>query len=470
MIHQTLSEIKHMLKASLPELESSLNPPASPEKIKWLEKQIGQSLPEDFKVLYRLHNGESKHVGLFFGLPFISLDEVYDEWKNWAAIVGENSSLDNSIISFHTGYIKENYASKHYIPISKDHGGNNIGIDLDPDDKGMRGQVINFGRDENTRYVIANSIGDFLQFILFHLKAGNYLIQEEDGDKIFLLKEPANSHFLDTLKNLPLPFGQAVEQKDAADETQYNAWYESLNDEWKQIVDTNTKNNGGFEALGAVKIVSLLKSNVHDITPIEKFSGLRELILSGNPVKDISSLRNLKDLKKLYLAQTQVTNIEPLAELANLTQLSLYRLQITDVSCLAKLKKLKSLSIEQTNITSLQSVTSIKSLTELDISKNNFDSFEQLAALTKLTELNLANTNVADLSFIRALKNLEQLKIYETNVTDFTPLKSLEKLNWITCGIKDFFIIKDLFTRKIRYGISGEMTEDEKKIWLDYHM
>ncbi|MFJ9499072.1 SMI1/KNR4 family protein [Brevibacillus centrosporus] len=53
--------------------------------------------------------------------------------------------------------------NRYWLPISKDWGGNHLGLDLDPDEQGRMGQVINFGRDEEVKYVVALS----LRFIRF---------------------------------------------------------------------------------------------------------------------------------------------------------------------------------------------------------------------------------------------------------------------------------------------------------------
>ena len=232
MIGNTLTAINALLANEYPELNASLNPPATEADISRLETTTGLTLPEDLKQLYRLHNGESGHAGLFFGLPFISIDEALAEWTVWENLAGSTASLDTSIISVPANHIKEQYINTRYLPISKDYGGNNIGIDLDPGPDGISGQVINFGRDEDTRFVIAPSLAGFMEFILHHVKNGNYTFEingdEEDNEpRNFLMKEPANSHFLDTLKSLQLPFGNETPAA-AANNEDYDAWFAAL--------------------------------------------------------------------------------------------------------------------------------------------------------------------------------------------------------------------------------------------------
>jgi len=80
------------------------------------------------------------------------------------------------ITSYPKGAIKPKYFHIKWLPIISDQSGNYIGIDLDPDKKGIKGQIIVFGRDEQQVFVVANSWEDFLDF--------NLHLIESEGDKI----------------------------------------------------------------------------------------------------------------------------------------------------------------------------------------------------------------------------------------------------------------------------------------------
>ncbi|MFT6602097.1 MAG: cell wall assembly regulator SMI1 [Dokdonia donghaensis] len=58
--------------------------------------------------------------------------------------------------------IKKKYFHYKWLPIFHDFGGNFIGIDLDPDINGVKGQFIIFGRDEEKMIVLADSFDEFL--------------------------------------------------------------------------------------------------------------------------------------------------------------------------------------------------------------------------------------------------------------------------------------------------------------------
>ncbi|MGG3836957.1 SMI1/KNR4 family protein [Paenibacillus thiaminolyticus] len=62
-------------------MAASLNPPATEIGLREAEEELGFSLPAELRELYLLHNGESEDgPGLFFGLPFLSLDGMLTEW------------------------------------------------------------------------------------------------------------------------------------------------------------------------------------------------------------------------------------------------------------------------------------------------------------------------------------------------------------------------------------------------------
>lgn len=467
---ELLESLKALLTDSVPEIIDSFNKEATEDEIRQAEKVIGFELPDDVKGLYKIHNGQSGHSGLFCGLPFLSLEEALQEWKNWNDVMEEGySSLDSNIISIPSGHIKEVYCSKYHFPISKDHGGNNIVIDMDPDEGGKKGQIINSGRDEEMRYVIAGDIADFLRFIIHQFENNNVRTEKEEEYTNWYLKSPANSHFLDTLKALSLPFGSESGPQEQND-LSFEDWAESLENPWKDYFNEAFPSRASWEAIRKVKKLNLLGREFSDIKPLEEFRGLRELILTANPVSDLSPLKSLENLRKLYLAKTPVKSIHDISELSNLTQLSLFDTKLNSLEEISKLDKLKSLSIESTSVQDIAELGKLKKLVELDLSNNEFTSFEPLGALKNLKDLNLASTNIDDLTMLSELTKLESLKIYDTQVVDFKVLASLKKLNSITCSYDYFLQIKEVIKHEVNFGISGKMSEKQKTYWMNYNL
>ncbi|SDB89510.1 SMI1/KNR4 family protein [Williamwhitmania taraxaci] len=91
---------------------------------------------------------------------------MYSEQKYEVKRTDYNFNEEIPFTSTPVGAIKKMYFNPKWIPVFSDHGGNYIGIDLDPDTNGINGQVIIFGRDEEDMFVLSNSITDFFDLII----------------------------------------------------------------------------------------------------------------------------------------------------------------------------------------------------------------------------------------------------------------------------------------------------------------
>jgi cell wall assembly regulator SMI1 len=194
--------LERWLAAHRPEILANLQPPASDAELAGLEATLGVRLPPSFLDLYRWRNGQRDdgQSGPFYGLSFLSIASVLREWESWNEILAENDpDMDRFSTSVAPGVVKALYANRRWIPISHDWGGNHIGVDLDPGPAGRVGQVINFGRDEDAKYVLGQSVEAFVERIANELEAGNFVLQDP-SDGGFDTKDPPSSHFLDAAR------------------------------------------------------------------------------------------------------------------------------------------------------------------------------------------------------------------------------------------------------------------------------
>jgi cell wall assembly regulator SMI1 len=177
--------LESWLAEQAPELLEDLNPGCSVEELENLERQIGSTLPDSFRLFYLGHDGQMscEPFGLFMGLTFLSIQNVTHYQQTWAGLVDMNEEMASSMSSRPDGYIRPLYANPKWIPFTHDEAGNHIGIDLDPDTLGTWGQVIVFGRDEDIKQVISTSFDSFLERLLQELEGGNFLV--EDGEVRF---------------------------------------------------------------------------------------------------------------------------------------------------------------------------------------------------------------------------------------------------------------------------------------------
>ena len=197
------NRILKTLASDWPSLVKTTKEPVSVESWTDFEDSIGALLPESFKQFYAVRNGEETNLygvpcGLIFGQHLLSQANIFSQWKVWNEIVEESSEEElaedfmdsQSVIP---GAIKETYANSKWIPFTCDQNGNHVGIDLDPDVKGVSGQIISFGTDVELKHVLAPSFGKFIDWFLAQLESGNYLFEkthpEDDAPRLTLDKE-----------------------------------------------------------------------------------------------------------------------------------------------------------------------------------------------------------------------------------------------------------------------------------------
>ncbi|HEY9596671.1 MAG TPA: SMI1/KNR4 family protein [Cyanophyceae cyanobacterium] len=198
------SALEEWLGQHLPEVLADFNPGCLSEEFTDLEHCLDCRLPEDVKAFYRRHDGQKgQTTGLFCGLPFLSTLDLYDQWSGWRDLALEDEEIITEIESesYPDRAIKPVYINLKWIPLAHDGSGNHLGVDLDPDTAGVVGQVINFGADETRKFVLADSLTDFMAWMLAQYQAGNY----QSSERSLALQEPQNTHFLDIV---PILFGR----------------------------------------------------------------------------------------------------------------------------------------------------------------------------------------------------------------------------------------------------------------------
>lgn len=193
----------------------TFNPPASEAEIGRLADLISVELPASYRQLYRWHDGENDdRWGHFFGLPLLPLRLVRDEWLAWQRVLADFDG-DRYLIpgaGWPAGAVDPAYVNLRRVALTADGSGNSIGLDFDPWPNGRVGQVIIFGRDQDVKVVIAESLGGFLEWIATLLEEGNFRIGAAPGETVlreFRLKSPATHDFHDGARELlgaPGPF------------------------------------------------------------------------------------------------------------------------------------------------------------------------------------------------------------------------------------------------------------------------
>ncbi len=197
-----MQKLETWLAQHLPEILADLNAGATPEALDVFAQTVGCELPEDFRKLYARHNGQKgETAGLFYGMQFLSLEQAAMEWGVWRDL-GADPSMGAGVNyeSVPAGAIQLQYINLKWLPFSSDYGGNHLGLDLGPGAAGKVGQIINFGRDEHKKFVLAKTLEDFLFWYTSRLEAGEFRISEENYQKA--LSCPEHPHFFDALATI----------------------------------------------------------------------------------------------------------------------------------------------------------------------------------------------------------------------------------------------------------------------------
>ncbi len=174
--------------AAAAELELSfVNAGASEADFAELEQTLGYALPEEFKELYRVANGEADDIyGVFAGDEWLSIERIIDEYDIWQALHADGSFQNDDGSDFgcqpeDAGIKPDFWWNPKWIPLTADGSGNGKMIDLDPAEQGRVGQIIQMWHDDAAREKEAASLREFLQNYVRDLEAGLYVLDAEFG-------------------------------------------------------------------------------------------------------------------------------------------------------------------------------------------------------------------------------------------------------------------------------------------------
>ena len=159
------------------------------------------------------------------------------------------------------------------------------------------------------------------------------------------------------------------------------------------------------------KVVRLnVKSmDIVDLTGLERFVNLENIVAHHNRIKDLRPLAGLTNLGDLHLSHNIIEDLRPLAGLTNLTSLTLNYNTISDVSPLAGLINLERLELWGNQIEDISPLTNLVNLKTLLLNDNQIEDISPLVALIGLRVLSVGNNWIVDLSPLAELSNTEIL-------------------------------------------------------------
>ncbi|KAF4120541.1 SMI1 / KNR4 family (SUKH-1) [Geosmithia morbida] len=227
-IRHSWRRIDAWAEENYPELFDQLGEGATVNDLNELEHQLDCSLPQDVRESLMVHDGQERGgypTGIIFGSMLLDCEEIVHEFQNWrivnqeflaeaqhaaqqttvpskafgggsseasssrqrAASQGSNpDEWRHSLLSKQDcvppNAVRKAYAHPAWIPLVRDWGGNNIAVDLAPGPKGRWGQIIMFGRDYDTKYVVARSWSAFIASVADDLNSGKWFVDEDTNE------------------------------------------------------------------------------------------------------------------------------------------------------------------------------------------------------------------------------------------------------------------------------------------------
>ena len=174
MVQEAWARLEIWSRQNVPGLLGVLNIGATSSEIVALEHTIKRSLPEDVRKSLSIHNGQHRQqlTGFVFNLDLLDTVRIAEEWEIWAGLTDYNSEHRTDMVSFPSEAIELDYANSGWIPVTKSASGSFIAVDLVPGPAGSAGQVVNFGREEKLKCVLAASWGEFLLSYAKFLESG----------------------------------------------------------------------------------------------------------------------------------------------------------------------------------------------------------------------------------------------------------------------------------------------------------
>ncbi|MBI4995101.1 leucine-rich repeat domain-containing protein [Candidatus Peregrinibacteria bacterium] len=183
-------------------------------------------------------------------------------------------------------------------------------------------------------------------------------------------------------------------------------------------------------------------NGIEDISGIECFSNLKDLILSNNYISDLTPLKNLTNLVYLDLWNNKISNVTPLAGLTKLQELTIgYQKElavISDITPLAGLTNLTRLELPDNEISDITPLAGLANLKYLTLTKNKISDIAPLADLNKLEFLYLDKNQISDVTSLGGLINLYILSLKSNLIQDITALINNPGIGNLEIGLIDY--------------------------------
>ena len=164
---RTLEELAYLVQQK--SKDQILVSGASDEEISKIEKKMELEFPNNLREMYKRSNGQKEGtVTVFKDNQWVSLDRLLDMWNELKGAAADEE-LNSQMTS--KGPVKPMFFNQKWIPAFWWDNGC-IVIDMDPDEGGTPGQIVDVWYENDERKVLAKSVTDFIDSIKSNIVTG----------------------------------------------------------------------------------------------------------------------------------------------------------------------------------------------------------------------------------------------------------------------------------------------------------
>lgn len=239
-----------------------------------------------------------------------------------------------------------------------------------------------------------------------------------------------------------------------------NLALEEFADRVKYIKNANLIMNINNSAIKNIDRLHLGDKNIYDLTGMENFTGLTNLVISDNQITTLDQLQYCTNLLILEAANNNIgNNNAAITKMLKLQQLDLSNTNMTNIDSIETLidywtsKKrftLTNLRISGNGFTNSQisRISEIISLTKLYVANNKLEEVESFANLkTTLSIFDASQNKIEDISTVGTFTNLISLNLSNNMIKDISPIANcarLTELNLSSNKIEDISSLASL--------------------------
>jgi cell wall assembly regulator SMI1 len=178
--------IEDWFAREVPQFLPFLNAGATEEQIHAAERILGVTFPEDVRISYTIHNGETPQPGvilngsgIFESDAFFSLEAMVEDWRMWNKLLSEGTFEHSEAVGYDG--VKSDWWNPAWIPITHSAAGHYQCLDFDPAPGGYVGQIMSFYCNEVERGRDFDSFVEMLEDFVAKLEDEEIIYSEEYG-------------------------------------------------------------------------------------------------------------------------------------------------------------------------------------------------------------------------------------------------------------------------------------------------